>query len=98
MNGSMIMIDGKFAQGLNDDLLEACGVPPDDCIVMAQAERESEAMSRLSDLVPDLATLLGPTCYDTLNSGGKLELESLIGFSEVTPCELAQALVTLKVP
>jgi hypothetical protein len=85
-------------RGLNDGLLDACGVIPDDRVVIAQGKTEADAMSLLTELIPDLATLLGPTCCRILNAGGKLEIESLISFSSVEPNVLADALAPSGAP
>lgn len=78
--------------GLNDRLLDACGVSPDARMVVTLAKSESDAMSLMRDIVPDLVTLLGPTCCDILNAGGKLELEALISFSNLEPGDLAEVI------
>jgi hypothetical protein len=85
-------------RGINDGLLDACGVTPDDRIVIAQANSESDAMRLVCKLIPDLETLVGSTCCKILNTGGKVELESLISFSTVEPKALADAFVASGVP
>ena len=86
-------IDISF-QGLNDTLLELCGVTLDDRILSEQSDAEHASIPLVTEYVPDHADLLGSTCAEIFASGRKVEVESVTAFATESPGVLAKAIVT----
>ena len=79
--------------GLNDSLLEQCGVSLNDRMTIAQSESKSAAMPLLSAFAPQFPTLLGPNCANLIQAGRKVELEVLASFATEQPDAIAKALI-----
>jgi hypothetical protein len=80
-------------RGLNDWLLGRCGVTVADRITIPHSRAETAAMPLLREQVPDHSELIGPGCSAVLDSGRKVELESLFSFATVDPVEMVRAMV-----
>lgn len=86
-------IDISF-RGLNDTLLQKCGVTLRDCITIRLSPSEAAAVPLVLKDLPDVEDLLGPNCAALFKSGRKIEVEALISFAEVEPHVLLGAMST----
>jgi hypothetical protein len=80
-------------RGLNDTLLQKCGVILNDRNTIRLSPTEAAAMQLARQQLPDLVELLGPNCTALLNAGRKIEVEALISFATVEPHVMFDAMV-----
>jgi hypothetical protein len=86
-------IDISF-RGLSDLLFEQCGVSWDERATMVQSDAESAAMSLVVKHVPDFSSLVGPNFASLIDSGRKIEVESLVMSARLDSAMLANAIAT----
>jgi len=67
--------------GINDTLVETLGIEVDDTIAIRLADSELSSMPLLAVTCPDYRGLLGPQITQLLDSGSKLEIESIASVS-----------------
>ncbi len=86
-------IDISF-HGLSDRLYEQCGMTLEERTTMVQSDAESAAMPLIVRFVPDFNSLLGSDCARLIDSGRKVEVESLVTSAKLDPMMLANAIST----
>jgi hypothetical protein len=81
-------------RGLNDTLLQKCGVPFENRLTIEMKPSERAAMPLVTEHLRDLPSTLGPWCLGMLNAGRKIELEALFSFAACAPAQIAAAILT----
>lgn len=72
-------------RGINDRLLDTCGVSLSDPITIPQSAVELTSMQLVIESLPELEDLLGCNCLELVKSGEKIECEVLSSFAKAEP-------------